>query len=53
MKEVWHDVCFEPHLQPLTGEELSGHTNIMGDESRLEVSAQGFLEVDLKGHSRI
>ena len=41
LKEVCTNVCIEPHLQPLTGEQLRLHTSIKGDEARLDVAADG------------
>ena len=42
MAEVCHDVCTEPHLQPVTGETLSGASAITADGARLDVAACGF-----------
>lgn len=42
MSEVCHNVCIEPHLQPLTGEALNGATAIVTDGARLDVAANGF-----------
>ena len=42
MTEVCHDVCVEPHLQPLTGEALVGASAISADGARLDVAAKGF-----------
>ena len=42
MTEVCHDVCIEPHLQPLTGEALGGASAISTDGARLDVAAGGF-----------
>ena len=42
MTEVSHNVCIEPHLQPLTGEVLNGATAIVTDGARLDVAADGF-----------
>ena len=42
MTEVCHDVCVEPHLQPLTGESLDGASAITTDGARLDVAANGF-----------
>ncbi len=40
MSGVCHDVCIEPHLQPIT---LTGASAITGDEAaRLDVAASGF-----------
>ena len=42
MMEVCHDVCVEPHLQPVTGEVLAGTSSISTDGARLDVPANGF-----------
>ena len=42
MTEVSHNVCIEPHLQPLTGEALNGATAIGTDGARLEMAADCF-----------
>ena len=42
MSEVCHNMCIEPHLQPLTGEALNGATAIVTDGARLDVAANGF-----------
>ena len=42
MSEVCHEVCTEPHLQPLTGEALNGASAITTDGARLDVAANGF-----------
>ena len=42
MSEVYHDVCIEPTLQPITGEALSGASAITEDGARLDVAANGF-----------
>ena len=42
MTEVCHDVCIEPHLQPLTGEVLEGNSAITSDGARLDVAINGF-----------
>ena len=42
MSEVYHDVCIEPILQPITGEALSGASAITEDGARLDVAANGF-----------
>ena len=41
MTEVWHDVCTEPTLQPITGEALSGASAIIEDGARLDVVVSG------------
>ena len=42
MTEVCHDVCVEPHLQPLSGESLNANSAISTDGARLDVAANGF-----------
>ena len=42
MAEVCHHVCNERHLQPVTGETLSGASTIAADGARLDVAASGF-----------
>ena len=42
LSEVCHDVCVEPHLQPLSGEILDGASAIADDGARLDVAASGF-----------
>ena len=42
MSEVCSDVCTEPTLQPITGETLTGTSEISGDGARLDVAANGF-----------
>ena len=42
LSEVCHDVCTEPHLQPLSGETLDGASAIATDGARLDVAANGF-----------
>ena len=42
MTEVCHDVCIEPHLQPLSGEVLTLSTATTEDEACLDIRAQGF-----------
>ena len=42
MSEVYHDVCIEPTLQPITGDALSGASAITEDGARLDVAANGF-----------
>ena len=41
LTEVCHDVCVEPHLQPLSGEVLSGSSSISQDGARLDIAANG------------
>ena len=42
LNEVCHDVCVEPHLQPLTGETLRYRSAKNEDEARSDISACGF-----------
>ena len=42
MTEVCHNVCVEPHLQPLLGESLTHSTANAEDDAYLDISAQGF-----------
>ena len=42
MTEVYHDVCIEPPLQPVTGEILSSASALTADGARLDVAASGF-----------
>ncbi|XP_064395274.1 uncharacterized protein LOC135342473, partial [Halichondria panicea] len=42
MSEVCHNVAIEPHLQPITGEILSGASANTQDGARLDVAADGF-----------
>ena len=42
LTEVCHDVCIEPHLQPLSSESFSTCSVITGDNARLDVAASGF-----------
>ncbi len=42
MSEVCHNVAIEPHLQPVTGEVLSGASANRQDGARLDVAADGF-----------
>ena len=41
LKRVAHQVTVEPHLQPLTGEQLHYRTAIADDQARLDVVASG------------
>ena len=41
MNDVAYDVCIEPPLQPLSGENLPPGTNVE-DEARLDIKARGF-----------
>ena len=40
-KRVGHQVAIEPHLQPLTGEQLRYRTAVGDDQARLDVVASG------------
>ena len=42
LTEVCHNVSVEPHLQPLTGEDLAGASAISTNGARLDVAADGF-----------
>ena len=42
MAEVCHDVCTEPHLQPLTGEQLTGASSITDNGARLDIATSRF-----------
>ena len=42
LTEVCHNVAVEPHLQPLSGEMISGASSITQDGARLDVAADGF-----------
>ena len=39
LSEVCNDVCTEPHLQPITGEHLSGASANTQEEARLDIAA--------------
>ena len=39
LSEVCNDVCIEPHLQPITGEHLSGASANTQDGARLDIAA--------------
>ena len=41
LSEVCNDVCTEPHLQPITGEHLSGASANTQDGARLDIAANG------------
>ena len=43
LSEVCNDVAIEPHLTPVTGENLSRSSNT-GDDARLDVSTRGFWQ---------
>ena len=42
LTEVCSDVCIEPHLQPITGEVLTGASANTEDGARLDIAANGF-----------
>ena len=42
LTEVCHDVCVEPDLQPLTGEQMNNATAITDAGARLDIAANGF-----------
>ena len=42
LTEVCHRIEVEPHLQPLTGEQLPNSTAITGDSARQDIKAMGF-----------
>ena len=42
LRNVCHDVCVEPNLQPLSGEVIVHQTAIVEDGARLDISACGF-----------
>ena len=42
LTEVCHDVCIEPHLQPLSSESFTARSVITGDSAWLDVAASGF-----------
>ena len=42
LSEVCHNVCTEPSLQPLTGEQLTGTSAITDNAARLDIAADGF-----------
>ena len=42
LKDICHDVCIEPHLQPLSGEVMSHRSAITDIGARLDISARGF-----------
>ena len=43
LSQVCHNVSVEPHLQALSGEEMSYSTAIREDSARLDVKANGFF----------
>ena len=44
MAEVCHNVSVEPHLQPLSGENMHYNSAITEDNARLDIKASGFWE---------
>ena len=42
LTKVCHDVCVEPDLQPLTGEQMNNATAITDAGARLDIAANGF-----------
>ena len=42
LSEVCHNVSTEPHLQPITGEVMSGLSANIQDGARLDIAADGF-----------
>ena len=42
MSEVCHDMCVEPHLKPITGENLNSASAITDDGARLDIATNGF-----------
>ena len=42
LTEICHDVCVEPHLQPLSGETMSTRSASTEVNARLDVAASGF-----------
>ena len=42
LKGICHDVCVEPGLQPLTGENLSYRSAVVDDGACLDIAARGF-----------
>ena len=45
LKGICHDVCVEPGLQPLTGENLSYRSAVVDDGVRLDIAARGFWSI--------
>ena len=50
LKEICHDVCVEPGLQPLTGKSLSYRSADVDDGARLDIAACGFCGIP---HQRV
>ena len=42
LSKVCHNVCMEPSLQTLTGEQLAGASAITDNAARLDIAADGF-----------
>ena len=42
LSEVCHNVCIEPHLQPLSGEVLTGASANREDGARVDIAVDGF-----------
>lgn len=42
LSEVCHNVCIEPHLQPLSGEVLTGACANREDGARVDIAVDGF-----------
>ena len=42
MSEVCLNIAIEPHLQPITGETLSGALDNIQDGARLDIATDGF-----------
>ena len=42
LTEVCSNVCIEPHLQPLSSEDLNGAFALRDDRVRLDISVDGF-----------
>ena len=51
LTEVCPNVCLEPHLQSLSGEQLTTCMASTEDGVHLNVAANGFWEVTLNVHS--
>ena len=45
LKEICHDVCIEPGLQPLTSESLSYCSAVADDGARLDIAAHCFRSI--------
>ena len=42
LTETCHDVCIEPVLHPLSGEQMSMATAAIGDDAHPDIAASGF-----------